>query len=182
MATTRTMTVEELLELEDDGRRYELIRGELLSMPPTGEAHGHVMGKLSHLIWRYLDENPIALLAVGDPGYVLGHDPDILLAPDLALTLVTRLHGESAERGYPARAPDVVIEILSPTDRIGPVNEKVSLYLEAGVRIIWLIDPDRKAITQYAPNQPARLLQSGDTLTAESVLPGFQLPVSDIFA
>ncbi len=182
MATTGLMTAKDLWDLEDNGCRHELIRGEIRSMPPTGEAHGHLMGKLSHLIWRYLDEYPVALLAVGDPGYMLGHDPDIVLAPDLAITLTERLHGERADRGFPNRAPDVVIEILSPSDRIGPVNEKVSLYLEAGVQIVWLIDQDNRTVTEYSAIQPVRFLQPGDTLAATSVLPGFELEVDEIFA
>ena len=181
MARIKLMTAEDLLNLENNGQRHELIRGELATSAPSGEAHGHYMGKLSHLIWRYLDDNPIALLAVGDPGYVLERDPDTLLAPDLAMTLIERLPGGRPARSFPQRVPDLVIDIVSPGDRIGMINEKITLYLDHGVGVVWLVDPDRQIVTEYAPNEPVRLLQSGDALAAEDRFPGLRIQVDEIF-
>lgn len=181
MATTRTMTIEELWDTEDDGSRHELIKGELVSMPPAGEAPGHLMGKLSHLIWRYLEDHPTAILAVGDSGYVLDRNPDTLLAPDLAMTRIERIPDEVPARSFPNRAPDLVIEIVSPGDRIGTINEKLRLYLEFGVELIWLVDPDRRTVTAHAYAKPVRLLQSGDSLTADELFPGLRIQVDEIF-
>lgn len=108
-------------------------------------------------------------------------NPDTLLAPDLAMTRLERVPEETPDRAFPFRAQDIAIEIVLPNDRIGQINEKVSLYLQHGVRLIWLVDPDRRTVTEYANDKPARLLQSGDVLTADDLFPEFGIPIDEIF-
>ncbi len=181
METTKLMTIKDLWELDDDGCRHELIRGELRSISPTGGTHGELLYTLIAILAAQQAHQQARIYA-GDTGFIINRDAETILAPDLAIVHNDRLPGGERISGFLSVIPDLVIEILSPSDRIGRVNEKVSLYLDAGVQIIWLVDPDRRTVTEYAPGQPVRLCQASDTLTAEAVLPGFRLAVDDIFS
>ena len=180
MTTTKLMTAEDLWELEDDGCRHELIRGELLSMAPTGGVHGELLYTLV-LLLASQQVHDYSRVFVGDTGFRIGQAEETVLAPDIAIVRTERLPGAERISGFIPVVPDLVVEILSPSDRIGRVNEKVALYLEGGVQLIWLVDPDRQTVTEHAPAKPVRLLQSGDVLTADELSPGLRIQVDEIF-
>lgn len=180
MAITRAMTVEDLWELEDDGCRYELVRGELLSMAPTGGVHGELLYTLvSLLASQQIHEH--GRVFVGDTGFRLSQEEETVLAPDIAIVREEQLLDDEWVTGFIPVVPNLVVEILSPSDRIGRVNQKLSLYLEFGVGLIWLVDPDRRTVTEYAVGKPTRLLQSGDSLTANDIFPNLRIEIDEMF-
>lgn len=182
MASTKQLTVDELLELDDDGCRYELMRGELVSMPPTGEAHASLMVTLSIELGGFVRRNGLGRSVSGDPGVILDRTQNLMLAPDFAFTRRERLESEQPSPGFVTIVPDFVVEILSPSERAGHINQKIQEYLAAGVSLIWIIDPPRRSITVYSVDQPTRFLTADDTIDGGAVLPGFQIRVGDLFA
>lgn len=181
MATTTLMTAEELAAMPDDGCRYELMRGELIRMSPTGFEHLEIAGLLNYLLRGFAMERDLGVVG-GEGGFMLERDPDIVLAPDIVFVRNDRLPPKGQRQGFLELAPDLAVEILSPSDRAGAVNDKVLAYLEAGVQLVWIVDPRRHAVTIYAPDRTARVLLEGDELDGGDVLPGFRVAVADLFA
>jgi len=182
MATTKLYTVEDLLEMDDDGCRHELIRGKLIAMPPTNENHSRLMFRLSGLLFEYQRLHPEIQWFAGDPGYILARDPDLLLGPDLAAVHAERLPEDFPRDTFSDVIPDVVIEIVSPSERVGQISAKVDAYLEAGVRLIWLINPMRRSVTAHSPDQHTQIFEGDDVLDGGEVLPEFRLLLAELFA
>jgi Uma2 family endonuclease len=102
--------------------------------------------------------------------------------PDIAFVRAERAPRGEARRHFPRLAPDLVVEVLSPSDRASEVVAKLELYQEAGVSLLWLVDPEKETVTVIAAGRPAAVLKSDDTLDGGDVLPGFTIPVAEIFA
>jgi len=181
MAGTKTMTADELWELEDDGWRHELIRGELVSMPPTGEEHASLMVVLSIELGGFIRRNGLGRAVSGDPGIFVSRDPDVVLAPDFAFTRRERLASEQPLPGFVTIVPDLVVEILSPSERAGHINAKIQEYIAAGVQLLWLVDPPHRSITVYSADEPPRFLAESDVIDGGDVLPGFEIRVGELF-
>lgn len=180
MTTTKLLTADEFFEMEDDGCKYELVQGVLVPMTPPGGWHGEVSGELTWHIRNYLAEHPIGRVYV-ETTFRLAQDPDTVRAPDVAFVRADRLPPPEARERYLPRAPDLAIEVLSPSDRAGDVTEKVIEYLDAGTRLVWVVHPRRRTVTVYFPDRTARVLREGDDLDGGDALPGFRLAVADIF-
>ena len=174
----KLMTAEELLLLPDDGYRQELVRGELVEMPPPGKRHGVVSSRFGLAIGSYSEANDYG--TVGDNyGYLLESNPDTVRAPDVAWFAP----GHPAERtdGYPERAPDLVVEIKSPNDTPRMVAERAQMWLDFGSREVWYGDPERTTVTRYRPGQEPVTLYEDDVLDGGDLLPGFSIPVWQLF-
>jgi Uma2 family endonuclease len=102
--------------------------------------------------------------------------------PDAAFVRADRAPQGEARKSFPRLAPDLVVEVLSPSDRVSEVVAKLEMYQEAGVPLIWLVDPDKETITIIAAGQPTRVVKQGDTIDGGDVLPGFSVPVAEIFS
>ena len=178
MATTKLWTVEEIAALPDDGFRYELIRGELYRMPPPKFRHGMVANTTGRLIGNFVAERGLGVV-LNQSGVILQRDPDIVLEPDIAFILRDNLP-EDVD-AYPERAPDLVVEIVSPSQTGPSIEEKTALYLAAGVRLVWIVDAVRRGVRVRRADGTDRWLSEHDALDGEDVLPGFRLPVSALF-
>ena len=141
--TTHLMTAEELFLLADDGYRHELIKGELRTMAPPGDEHGAFTANITILIGQYIQENDLGRV-YAETGFQLERDPDTVLAPDFAFVKKERL--SSLLKGYPFGAPELVVEVLSPGDRKGRVEEKTSRWLGSGASVVWLVNPKNRNI------------------------------------
>lgn len=181
MATTVQMTAEDLLEMPDDGRKFELIRGELREMAPVNYLHGRFVLWLGRKVGDFAEAHQLGDVNT-DTGFVLARRPDIVLAPDLAFIRADRIPLPGDQLSFAELAPDLAIEVLSPSNRAQEMLDKVLLYLEAGTRLIWIFDHKREAVTVHTPDRVARTLLAGDVLDGGDVLPGFSLPVAEIFA
>lgn len=177
--TTKLWTVADFERLPDDDYRYALIRGVLYRMPPTKPLHGRTMGTVAWLVRGFVVEHDLGVV-YDQSGFVLEDDPDVLLGPDLAFVRADRVPENEAE--YPRLAPDLVVEVISPSETGPSVEEKTEIYLQAGVRLVWALDPKRRTLRVRRPDGTDRLLGEDDEVDGEDVLPGFRLPVARLFA
>jgi Uma2 family endonuclease len=184
MVTTKPKTAEDLWQLEPEpGVRYELIWGELRAMPAGGGRHGEI-GSQAH--WRlasYVFQQRLGECYTSETGFYLFRDPeDVVVMPDVAFVRMERLPPETEREGYMEVVPDLVIEVVSPSDRPGKIKEKVDLYRAAGVPLLWLVEPMRRGVSVYRPGQPEQFFGETETLSGEDVVQGFLLPIAALFS
>ncbi len=178
MAVAKFWTAEDVECLPDDEFRYELVRGTLDRMPPTMARHGRIVGAIARLIGEFVASHDLGVV-YGQSGFILARDPDVLLAPDLAFVRRDRVPVD--EDVYPELAPDLAVEVVSRSQRGPSIDEKIALYLAAGTRLVWAIDPMSRTLRVCRPDGSDRLLSDRDVLTGEDVLPGLQIPVGQLF-
>ena len=181
---TRFMTEDELLRMPDDGNRYELIEGELRQMPPTGYEHGRSTGNLHSLIAYHVRLNKLGDVLAAETGFVVARTDDgrpTVIAPDIAFVTRGRIPSGTDTFKFLELAPDLVVETLSPSDRAVDVEEKIALWLRAGVRLAVVLDPASRSVTLHNANNEITALTEGAMMDLEDVIPGFRCKVSDIF-
>jgi Uma2 family endonuclease len=178
-ATLEIMTARQLLDSPELGR-CELLRGECLQMSPAGYEHGVIAGRIHTRLAVFAEQQALGLVTAAETGFQIAHDPDTVRAPDVGLVLTARVP-RPRTRGYFQGPPDLAVEVLSPTDRAGELLAKVREWLAAGCRVVWVVDPTSQTISVYRDSRETSLLTTDDVLTAEDILPGFRLPVSDVF-
>jgi len=171
-------TVEEFMALPDDGNRYELIEGELREMPGPNFTHGSITILLIVELHSYLTTSLIGRVLT-NMAFELSRKSGPV--PDVAFVKLERVAGIDVSKAFPG-APDLAIEIMSPTDKWSEVAEKVQLYLQAGTTLVWVVDPFDRAVNVYHKGQNRRLLLEDADLDGEDVLPGFKLKVSSLFS
>ncbi|HEX6284490.1 MAG TPA: Uma2 family endonuclease [Pyrinomonadaceae bacterium] len=185
MSTTSTalMTAEELMQLpRGEGFRYELINGELEKMPSPGFPHGRIGARLMVPLGEFVRDRGLGEVFLAETGFQLTFDPDTVLAPDISFIAKERLKqvGET-ERYWPA-APDLVVEVLSPSDRPSKVNKKTLLWLNYGAKQVWVVNPKDGTVTVHRSPSDAIRFQGSDYLEAQDLLPGFRLSLDRIFS
>jgi Uma2 family endonuclease len=173
---THLMTAEELMNLDDDSHRHELIKGELLTMPPPKCEHGRVTANLLIILGQHVKAHRLGGV-VAESGYHLESDPDTVLGPDVSFVSKDR---EMYPDGYYPGPPDLAVEVLSPGDRRGYVERKLALWLETGTRSVWLVNPRRRTVEVISSLSDRRTLHETDELVDDTV-PGFRVAVSEIF-
>lgn len=178
----RLMTAEELLRLPDDGMRHELVRGELHTMSPAGFEHGGVTVRFSVPLAQHVWAKRLGEVVGGDPGFKLTANPDTVRAPDVAFVRRERLPAVGPVRGYWPGAPDLAVEVISPNDLYTEVDEKVAGWLEHGTRLVFVVNPRRRTVAVHRSGQPVRILTEADVIEAEDVVPGWTLPVRELFS
>ena len=183
MATTKTqlMTAEELLKMPKDGYRYELVRGVLRKMAPVGHIGGYYELLMGTELFTFVSANKFGRAYSSNTGFLLERDPDYVLAPDAAFVRQERVDAVGEERGYFPGAPDLVVEVISPSDRYADVDDKVKEWLNAGVLMVVVVNPRDCTVQVHTPDTVVTLTEA-DTLDGGDVVPGWRLPVADIFA
>jgi Uma2 family endonuclease len=179
MVTAALITATEL-EAMPDGERFELFKGALRDMSPPGGRHGKVLARLTRSLSSFVEDKRLGEVYV-DSGFVIAREPDTVFAPDLAFVRADRVLPEDAQAGFLHQIPDLAVEIVSPGDRAGQVLEKVMIYLNAGLPVVWTIDPKRQRVMVWDASNLVREFGPGQVLDGGEVLPGFQLPIVDIF-
>jgi len=174
-------TLDDLLAMPDDGRRHELLRGEVIASPPPGFVHGKSSSRFNAILVRYADESGQGVV-VAETGFLLHRDPDTVLGPDVAFIQADRLPADAEQTTYLELAPDLVVEVVSPSNSLAEMHDKVLTYLEAGVRLVLVLEPKRRTVTLHMPDRTSRTLVVGEVLNGGDVLPGFSVPVADLFA
>jgi len=186
MSTTRLATVEDLLATPDDGWQYEIVNGEIIRMPPAGAVHGKLetrfIVRLSVALEGTLgEEGEIAQVYPGDTGFYFSHDPLTIRAPDVAVVLSERLPPDEEQNGYLDLIPDLVVEIVSPSQRAADVAERVAFYLDHGVPMVWVAYPKTKRGVVHRPGREPRQLGLADAFDGEDILPGVSIPLARLF-
>jgi Uma2 family endonuclease len=177
---TRTLTIDEFEQLPDDGFRYELVHGELVRMAPTGEAHGDIGRQLIWLLESFIRPRKIEKLFV-ETSFVLSEEHQIVWQPDIAFIRAERLESDRDRQRSVRLAPDLVVEVVSPSDRRSSVIAKAHEYLRYGVQMVWIVDPALRTATVMQAGGLVLTLRESDMLDGGDVLPGLQILLRDIF-
>ena len=180
-AATGTMTADDLLHLPEDGYRYELVRGELRKMSPSGHEHGRIAMRLAVRLAQHVEEHDLGAVYAAETGFFLATDPDLVRAPDAAFVRRERVEQARRRHGFWQGAPDLAAEVISPSDTYGEVDEKVCDWLDAGTRLVVVVDPRTGTVTPYRSRTEIRMLTGDDVLDGGDVVPGWKLPVRDLF-
>lgn len=173
------LTAEDLARVDLPGKATELLRGRLVVREPPGARHGSVAARLTYLLADHVYRDHLGVVFAQDTGFKIGSDPDTVRAPDVAF--VDRAHADRIPtRGYAALAPDLVVEIVSPDDRPGELLTKIGEWLDAGCRLVWVIDPARDAARVYRDDGELTLVAADGYLDGGVVLPGFTCALADL--
>ena len=180
----RLMTAEELLNMPDDGHCYELVSGELLKMAPAGNRHGNLAHRIDRSLSRHVEDNNLGELYIAEAGYLLGSHPDTVRVPDLSFIRRERVDARGPVEGFWPGPPDLVVEVISPGDRLVEVQRKVDEWLESGALLVIVVNPraNARTVTVHQPGQIPQVLTEQDTLDGGAVVPGWRLPVREIFS
>jgi Uma2 family endonuclease len=175
------ITAEEFAGMPDppDGSKQELVRGVIVTMPPPGGLHGVCCAKVARRIGNFVEDNGLGIVTSNDTGFISERNPDTVRGPDVAYWGRNRL--PEVPEGYIEVPPDLVVEVVSPSDHFSRVQTKLRHYLARGVRLIWIVDPQDRSVTVYRSPRQGQLLAEGDSLAGEDVLPGFTCRVADLF-
>lgn len=179
--TTQLMTADELLKLPRGRFRYELVKGELITMSPSGSEHGAIVVNVTVLLAQHVKANNLGIVFGAETGFKIAENPDTVLAPDVAFISREHIPESGIPKKYWPGAPDLAVEVLSPGDTTREVEEKVSQWLAAGARLVWAVNPRRKSITVHRAPKDASTFSETDELDGEEVVPGFRCRVSEIF-
>jgi Uma2 family endonuclease len=177
---SKRMTIEELEQEGTPEGRYELIDGELVEMPGSSSRSSMIGARFVYALLHHVKSEGLGEVFGADGGFVLFPGRDMLRVADAAFVRADRLP-DPDYLGFYRLAPDLVVEVISPSDRMSSVLAKVFLWLDAGVRLIWLADPSTRTVTVYTPDRSSHLLREDDELTGGEVLPDFCVKLSEIF-
>lgn len=173
------MTADELLQLGLSHKRTELVQGQLVVREPAGYRHGEVAARLLASLYHFVDSHALGRVLTAETGFVLRRNPDTVRAADVAFVRQERVP-VPPPGGFAEIAPDLVIEVLAPNDRPGEVLSKIGDWLAAGVRLVWLIDPQRGDARVYRADGTQDHLGEHDSLDGESVVPGFRWAIANL--
>jgi Uma2 family endonuclease len=176
---THVVTAEQLIRIPCGSNRYELVKGELLTMSPSGAEHGAVTANLTAPLTTYVKANKMGVVFGAETGFKLESNPDTVLAPDISFIRTDRIKGLC--EGYLEIAPDLAVEVISPGESKREVENKAAQWLAFGTVMVCLIYPKLRTVDVRRVTGERFLLSEADELTGEGVVHGFRIPVSEIF-
>ncbi|MDQ3549344.1 MAG: Uma2 family endonuclease [Chloroflexota bacterium] len=179
--TATLLTADDLLAMPDDGYRYELVEGELVQLPMSGFESSDVAGGILTALRVFVYPRKLGRVVGADGAYILARDPHTVRIPDVSFVRTDRLPPREDRRRFLELAPDLAVEVVSPSDSANAVHEKVLEYLGAGVQLVWVVHPIQRTVTVYSKGLVAHVLGDGDTLDGGDLLPGLTSTVTDIF-
>jgi len=175
------MTAEELEHVHLPGKSTELVRGRLLVREPPGTRHGRIAATLAYFVTDFVRRNRLGVVFAQDTGFKIESNPDTVRAPDVAFLAQERVD-QVPDRGYAALSPDLLAEIVSPDDRPGELLAKIAQWLEAGTKLVWVIDPRSNEARVYRPDGSLTIIGADGMLDGEDVLPGFACALTDVLS
>lgn len=173
-------TDEEFMALPKDGHRYELVNEELVDMGNSGMEHGYLACILVAVLTMFVQQNKLGAVCDSSTAFTLKTGNK--RSPDVSFIARERLKGlKRPPRGFFQGSPDLVVKILSPSNTVEEIHEKIVEYFNNDTRLIWVIHPDEKYVLVYHSPEPDRLLRPQDQLEGEDVVSKFSMPVADLF-
>ena len=180
-SSTDKMTLERFAALSLENGRSELVEGELRMMSPAGGRHGRVAMNCGRLLANHVDEHKLGIVYAAETGFILARDPDTVRAPDVAFVAAARVSDIDDESAFIPFAPDLAIEVISPSDSFSGVEEKAFSWLDAGTRLVLLVDPANETVHVYRSADEIEVLGKGNIVPASDVVHGWQVDVARIF-
>ena len=168
------MTLEEFLEHDVEG--YEYVKGELVPIAPPSREHGEISVNVIRYLDAHVYQNKLGRLYTAETTFQVG---ERIMKPDVAFVSTAQLTGDKT-KGFPI-PPDLAVEVVSPSDVQSRVAGKALAYLNAGTRLVWVLEPVSQTVTIYRSGTDIEMLTCDDTLTGEDVVPGFTCPVAHLF-
>ncbi|MDE0011160.1 MAG: Uma2 family endonuclease [Candidatus Poribacteria bacterium] len=168
------MTLEEFLEYDVEG--YEYVNGELVPMAPPSREHGAISVNVIRYLDAHVYQHKLGRLYTAETTFQVG---ERTAKPDVAFVSTARLTGDKT-KGF-SIPPDLAIEVVSPSDVQSRIAEKALAYLNAGTRLVWVLEPVTKTVTVYRSETDIKMLTHKDTLTGEDIVPGFSCAVAQLF-
>lgn len=174
------MTAEEFAQLPNDDTFQELIRGEVRTSPPPTPMHGGPQAQTTTLLSNFVNAEDLGRIFT-EAGFRVERNPDTVLAPDVSFVRADRLPILAAASGYPDLVPDLVVEVISPSESARAVDQRLQEWLRLGARLAWAANPRARSVTVFSPGADPVVLRTDDTLDGGEVLPGFHCTVGDLF-
>ncbi len=181
MTTIQTITADELLQQPDDGFRYELVKGELVKMAPAGSEHGKLAMRVGWRLAQHVESQNLGNVYAAETGFQLASNPDTVRAPDVAFVRQERVAEAGEVRGFWPGAPDLAVEVVSPGDTYAEVEDKVLDWLDAGTLMVAVVNPRQRTVTIYRSRADIVILTRDDLLDGNNVVPGWILPIRELF-
>ena len=165
---------------ENQGRHLELVRGKVVEMSRPGERHCLVCGNVVWALNNYVRLRKRGRVLSNDPGILVERDPDTVRGPDVALFDDVKPYDQLNPK-FAEGMPTLVVEVLSPNDRVGKVTRRIGEYLRAKVRLVWIIDPEERDVAVHRPGHPSEVFDGEQVLVGYDILPELACPLSDLF-
>lgn len=173
-------TDEEFMALPDDGNKYELVNGELL-MSNSGAEHGYITSLLMIVLGNHVKAQKLGLMFDSSTAFTLKSGNK--RSPDISFIAKERLQGlKKLPRGFWQGSPDLAVEVLSPSNTVEEIHNKIVEYFDNDTKLVWVINPEEEYVLIYHSPKPDRFLTSQDALDGENIVPGFQMWVAELFA
>ena len=181
MSAAHLITAEEMYAMPDvPGKRFELVRGELVEVPPATYPQALLVVAVVLRLHQFVAERGLGEVFGDGLGYIIARDPDVVRVPDVSF-VASRCVRAGRIEGFVPFAPDLAVEIVSPNDRAEDVYGQVREYLAGGVRLVWVLWPTSRSVSVHAPGEPTRELGPADELDGGDLLPGFRVSVATLF-
>jgi Uma2 family endonuclease len=158
----------------------ELVRGEIVHRMPINHLHGYIEFLLGRFLGNFVYPNALGRVIGGETGIYTRRNPDTVRGVDVAFVSNERLQ-EVTSSSYLDVAPELIVEVMSPTDAWSEVNEKLAEYSAIGVKLVWVVDPRLQLVHIYRSLEDITVLRTHHVLTGEDILPGLEIPLSEIF-
>lgn len=181
MSTTHAVTADELWRIAHDGKRHELVRGELRTMSSAGSEHGLIVARVTILVGQFVQSHQLGMVFGAETGFKIGTNPETVRAPDLAFMRPQRLPKAGLPKAFWPGAPDLAVEVVSPGDTVEEVDDKVADWLAAGTEVVWVLKPKRRTVTVCGPGNALLNFADDQELDCGDILPGFHCRVAELF-
>lgn len=178
---TSVITAEQLASMPQDGNRYELVEGILKMMSPAGGRHGRVAVRINKLLAIHVDDNGLGATFAAETGFLLETEPDTVRAPDGAFVKQDKMDSLEDEFGFLPFAPDLAIEVVSPSDTFAEVEKKAFMWLDFGTKLVLMVEPLSETVHAYRSRTNIVVLTSSDVLDATDTVAGWSVQVADFF-
>lgn len=175
------LTADDLLQLSAEGVRGELVRGELRKTMAAGHRQGKIVVSLVTKLGNFVGPRKLGTLVASDSGVWLERDPDTVREPDVAFTSADKIPLDAEIDGYAEVVPDLVVEIVSPSDSRRWARDRAHMWLEYGAPLVWIVHPSTRTIDVYCSGSGAITLHEADSLDGQDIISGFTCPVNTIF-
>jgi len=150
-------------------------------MSPAGGRHGRIAFRLAQLLGAHVESNALGVVFAAETGFLIGKDPDTVLAPDVAFVSRSRFNALESEIAYPELAPDLVAEVLSPSDRFSRVESKAFTWLDAGTKLVLIVDPENQTIHAYRSRKQIEVFERTESIDCNDAVPTWSLQVNQVF-